>query len=254
MDRRIDVKITGEYVRKDNKNAGVQGEGNVTTLHIELSEDWSGFSKRLIWRDATGENPVAILLYKNVSDLGAEPLIFDTLIPKEPLAKDGWCSFTVEGYLEGEPNKISKSVTDRLRVYPSDTGDGASAPEEPTPSQAQQLQSEIDKILPQVEAEIKKAVGSVSYGDLSNLPSINGVTLQGNKTSEDLKIVSDKHYTHTQRVASTAWTVKHNLGKYPAVTVVDSAGSEVMGDTVYNDTNSLTLNFASAFSGTAYCN
>lgn len=254
MDRRIDVKITGEYVRKDNKNAGVQGEGNVTTLHIELSEDWSGFSKRLIWRDATGENPVAILLYKNVSDLEAEPLIFETLIPKEPLAKDGWCSFTVEGYLEGEPNKISKSVTDRLRVYPSDTGDGANAPEEPTPSQAQQLQGEIDKILPQVKAEIEKAVGSVSYGDLSDLPAINGVTLQGNQTSEDLQIAPDKHYTHRQSSASAVWLISHGLNKFPAVTVVDSAGSIVIGNIQYLTADTLQVTFSSEFSGTAYCN
>ena len=40
MDRTINVTVTGEFVRKDSKNAGVQGEANVTGLHIVMSDDW----------------------------------------------------------------------------------------------------------------------------------------------------------------------------------------------------------------------
>ena len=36
MDRTINVTVTGEFVRKDSKNAGVQGEANVTGLHLSL--------------------------------------------------------------------------------------------------------------------------------------------------------------------------------------------------------------------------
>ena len=63
MDRTINVTVTGEFVRKDSKNAGVQGEANVTGLHIVMSDDWEAFSKRIIWRNALGESPVAVLLY-----------------------------------------------------------------------------------------------------------------------------------------------------------------------------------------------
>ena len=42
MDRTINVTVTGEFVRKDSKNAGVQGEANVTGLHIVMSDDWGG--------------------------------------------------------------------------------------------------------------------------------------------------------------------------------------------------------------------
>ena len=65
---------------------------------------------------------------------------------------------------------------------------------------------------------------------------------------------SDKHYLHTQSVASDTWTVKHSLGKYPAVTVVDSAGTVVIGDVEYIDTNTCVLKFNGAFSGKAYFN
>lgn len=62
------------------------------------------------------------------------------------------------------------------------------------------------------------------------------------------------HYVHTQDVAATSWNVQHNLGKYPAVSVVDSAGTEVTGDVVHIDAASLTLNFSAPFSGRAYLN
>jgi hypothetical protein len=48
--------------------------------------------------------------------------------------------------------------------------------------------------------------------------------------------------------------VQHNLQKYPSVTVVDSAYSEVIGDVVYIDTNSLSVSFTGSFSGDIFCN
>lgn len=64
----------------------------------------------------------------------------------------------------------------------------------------------------------------------------------------------DKHYTHVQGASSATWTVNHNLSKYPSVTVVDSGGTEVEGEVNHINTNSLTISFTAAFSGTAYIN
>lgn len=61
-------------------------------------------------------------------------------------------------------------------------------------------------------------------------------------------------YKHVQGVASSVWTVTHNLGKFPSVTVVDSAGTEWVGDVKYLNDNSLTISFTVAFSGIAYLN
>lgn len=95
---------------------------------------------------------------------------------------------------------------------------------------------------------------ATDYNSLINLPQINNVTLSGNKTLTDLGIQNDKTYVHNQNSASATWTIKHNLNKYPAVSVADSAGSVVVGDISYIDANTLTLTFTSAFSGKAYCN
>jgi hypothetical protein len=66
--------------------------------------------------------------------------------------------------------------------------------------------------------------------------------------------VTDAHYVHTQISAATTWTVTHNLGKYPAIQIFDSANDEVMGDVHHDSTSQATLSFGAAFSGTAICN
>lgn len=65
----------------------------------------------------------------------------------------------------------------------------------------------------------------------------------------------DKTYIHTQNVPANTWKVNHNLGKYPSVTVVDSAGSSIAGAKIsYDNFNNLTLEFSASFSGKAYLN
>ena len=146
--RTINVAITGQFVKKDSKNAGVMGEGNVTTLHITMDESWSGYGKRIVWRDANGENPVAVILYSSVDSGASDGLNYDTMIPSEPLALPGWCSFTLEGYKEQDGvHSVSMSVSDHLFVEESDS---YYKPAEPTAPQALQLQAEIEKILSEV--------------------------------------------------------------------------------------------------------
>ena len=59
-------------------------------------------------------------------------------------------------------------------------------------------------------------------------------------------------YTHTQYSSSASWTVSHNLGYNPNVTVSDSAGTIIEGEIAYPSSNTIVLNFSSAFAGTAY--
>ena len=66
--------------------------------------------------------------------------------------------------------------------------------------------------------------------------------------------IGDKTFVHTQSVASATWVVTHNMDKFPSVTVVDSAGTVVIGQVGYNSSNQATLTFVSAFSGSAYFN
>ena len=80
-------------------------------------------------------------------------------------------------------------------------------------------------------------------------PSMNFVPNGGSSTGG-----GDKTYVHVQSSAASVWVVTHNLNKYPSVTVVDSAGSVVVGEVVYNNTNKVTITFIGSFSGKAYLN
>jgi hypothetical protein len=59
-------------------------------------------------------------------------------------------------------------------------------------------------------------------------------------------------YVHDQIASSATWTVMHNLNKYPNVTILDSAGTLVIGEIEYISKNILVLRFAAEFSGKAY--
>lgn len=59
-------------------------------------------------------------------------------------------------------------------------------------------------------------------------------------------------YTHTQYSASASWSITHNLGYKPNVTVSDSAGTIIEGEIAYPSSSTIVLTFSSAFAGTAY--
>lgn len=154
MERTINIDINGQFVRKDNKNAGVMGESNVTTLHITMDETWRGYGKRIVWRNANGENPVSAVLF-DVDSLPSDPLVYDTAIPSEPMEIPGWCSFTIEGYSEdGDVHKVAFSVSDRLYVAEADSFSKLS---EPSPSETQQILEALGKAEESVRASATEA-------------------------------------------------------------------------------------------------
>ena len=66
--------------------------------------------------------------------------------------------------------------------------------------------------------------------------------------------VSDKNYVYVQGTPSSTWVINHNLNKKCAVTVVDSAGTTVVGNVKYIDLNTVEVTFSAPFSGEAFCN
>jgi hypothetical protein len=59
-------------------------------------------------------------------------------------------------------------------------------------------------------------------------------------------------YTHRQDVPSDTWTIEHNLGFKPQVSVVDSGDAVVVGDAAHLSDNVLTISFSAGFGGLAY--
>jgi hypothetical protein len=54
--------------------------------------------------------------------------------------------------------------------------------------------------------------------------------------------------------ALSTWTILHNMGKRPAVTVIDTSGNVITGQVVYNSDHQITIYFSPAVAGTVYLN
>ncbi len=105
------------------------------------------------------------------------------------------------------------------------------------------LRYELD-VFADGEAHLTIARGVLSLGStILRVGSINEL---------ESEVDAATAYTHVQNAASTTWLVVHNLGRYPNVTIVDSAYTEVEGDVTYIDKNTIQLDFSAAFGGQAF--
>ena len=92
--------------------------------------------------------------------------------------------------------------------------------------------------------------GTNNYNALLNKPSINGVTLTGNKTLVDLKLLYEEEIT----TASNSWSIQHNLNtewNSLFINIIDSDNDIIYGDIdVANSTkNLLVMKFDTPISG-----
>lgn len=69
----------------------------------------------------------------------------------------------------------------------------------------------------------------------------------------DPALLGDKNHV-TPFTVTDEVSVAHNLDKYPAVFIMDSAGDQVEGEIFYVNTNQLIVRFANPFSGAVTCN
>lgn len=69
-----------------------------------------------------------------------------------------------------------------------------------------------------------------------------------------LASASDKTFVHDQAIPSDIWTITHNLGKFPSVSVVDTQKQIYWGNVEYINSNQLKVTFSAAFAGQAFLN
>lgn len=69
-----------------------------------------------------------------------------------------------------------------------------------------------------------------------------------------VEVTEDRNVLYTQTIASDTWTIDHNMGKFPSITVIDSGGNKVIGEEEHVDNNQVILKFNGAFTGKATLN
>ena len=109
---------------------------------------------------------------------------------------------------------------------------------------------------------IKVCLSSKDRGPVGKDATINGVnaleiTASGNVVLTQIGSIANittETFVFEQGVSSSEWEIQHNLNKYPAVAVVDSAGNEMIAEVIYNDLNNITVRTGSPFKGKAFLN
>lgn len=141
MDGIVRINVSGNHISKDSKTAGVRGEGNSKSLVITFDESWDEYAKTVTFWDARGENPIERTLTTDLlENINDSIRIYKLPIPYEPMAVAGYMTFQIDGYIDG---KRKRSVSDTLEV--KDSPDSR-VTHDATPTQAEQLQAEIDRI------------------------------------------------------------------------------------------------------------
>lgn len=200
----VKLQISNEYIQGSGVSVGAVGSHDDVLLEMDFrpSAVWAGTTRRAIFANALGENRTVIVLTTNLLEEGQGEIY---LVPVPQQAKDvaGECFLTVEGFVtDGNGKEIVRCVTEeaRFRVLPSKLYTNDSAPV--TPSQAEQLQAEIDSIKTTiVNAGISERNAAASAA--AALESKNGA-VSARDLSQAYLQQSIQYYTRTEGSAARA--------------------------------------------------
>ncbi|HWQ51080.1 MAG TPA: hypothetical protein VN369_04680 [Terriglobales bacterium] len=159
MDRLVEIKVKGASALADAKFIGAVGEANVTHLRVTFAPDWAGYTKKLTMWDARGQNAVAVLLGPGLLEDVMVEGVYLIPVPAEPLAHAGDGVVAVFEGRDGEGGAAAVQRTANLTftVLEAAVAQGASAPAVLTQPLADQLQGQIDGLLPALQADLTAA-------------------------------------------------------------------------------------------------
>lgn len=149
MSRIIKCQVDNEYIRGGGVVIGSEGSGESVTLELAFNSAWDGYTKRLIWYDALGEHHVVQILTADLLVSGTNT--YQVLIPPEACAVAGDAMLTIRGVTvdpdTGETLSCFVGATVTFKVL---EGKWTASLQDMTASQAEQLQAQIDALLPQI--------------------------------------------------------------------------------------------------------
>jgi len=106
--------------------------------------------------------------------------------------------------------------------------------------------------------EVIKEINQVDITKQINSVIVSTVGVQGPKGdtgpagANGTNGINGGNFTFEQQTSSALWSVTHNLGYRPAVTVQDYGKINLEGDLNHINANTLTITFSEAVSGYAY--
>ncbi len=147
MKKVIKCHVADEYVMGADVSVGAAGSHDDVLLELKFSPLWDGTTKQIVWHNALGEEPTIIILTADMLVEGTDT--YQTPVPAEAKRYEGMCHMTIKGSVEGDGLEKSATLTTtaRFRVLPAMWDANAEQSQDITPTQAVQLQQQIDKVL-----------------------------------------------------------------------------------------------------------
>lgn len=112
---------------------------------------------------------------------------------------------------------------------------------------------------------LERLLRSAGVGDLvsaGDVPGTAGVVAVDPETGTAYRIATNSlggggggavNYLHSQASSSATWTVNHNLGFRPVVSVRSPGGVEVEAEVTHTSVNQCVVTFAAPYTGSVFC-
>lgn len=148
MTRTIPLKIQNEYITGDKVLIGAAGSHNDVVLRMEFSPMWEGLTKTVQFRDALGETTIEVLLTADMLEAD-DTSVYLAPVPNGAKKYAGEMTLCVKGatVAGGKETRATTAVYGRFTVGESKWDTSAETEQDVTPTQAEQLQSQIDAVL-----------------------------------------------------------------------------------------------------------
>ena len=216
--REIKLTVRGDTVQASRHRAGIRGEANATALVVTFDESWDNYAKKITFWDALEQNPVERTLTVDLLvDAANDVRTYRTTIPGEPLALAGECLLVIDGYVDGVR---ARSMPLRLTAEDAPMAKNAGEPSDPTPTQAEQLQVQIDALIVDIQTvaqgvvEVREiadhfdAVVEGATGTINNaLSDANAAASRAKQSEENAaasKLAASEHRTASEEAEQGA--------------------------------------------------
>ena len=158
MTRTIPLKIQNEYITGDKCMIGAVGSHNDVILRMEFSGMWDGLTKMVQFRDALGEATIEVLLTADMLEAD-DTSVYLVPVPNGAKKYAGEMTLCVKGAaVAGEKEtRATTAVYGRFTVAESKWSADAETEQDVPPTQAEQLQSQIDAVLGKINGAAASA-------------------------------------------------------------------------------------------------
>lgn len=146
--RTIDLTITNEYIKGTGEFVGAAGSHDDVVFRMTFGDMWDGLAKTIVWRNAYRENPTFTVVTAAMLEDNTVPNVYLVPIPLEAKQYAGKMGMTIKGAVSEDDleTMATLSVYGEFVVKESYWSDDAEAAADVTPTEALQLQTQLEEL------------------------------------------------------------------------------------------------------------